>query len=528
MTLPTCYPVAEGPAGMERAIDDACRAASRAVWDGASIVVLSDRGVDAAHAPVPPLLAVAAVHSHLVREGARTMCGLVVESGEPRETMHFALLLGYGAAAVTPYLVLETLAPADRGRYLDGVCAGLLKVCSKMGISTVQSYRGAQIFEAVGLGDALVERYFPGTVSRLGGIGLRELHAAAAARHARAFADPAAAEELEVGGEYRYRRGGEHHVWEPEPIVRLQRAVRDGSHATFLDYAREVDGRAARLATLRGLLEPTAVGAPLPLEDVEPSSAIVRRFVTGAMSLGSISPEAHETLAIAMNRLGGRSNTGEGGEDPARSIPDANGDLRRSAIKQVASGRFGVTAAYLVDADQLQIKIAQGAKPGEGGQLPGGKITETIARLRHSTPGVGLISPPPHHDIYSIEDLGPARPRPQVREPAARRSRSSSWPRRASARSRPGWPRRRPSTSSSPATTAARVRRRSRRSSTPACRGSWGSPRRTRCSSGTGFATGSRCRSTAACARAATCWSRRSWGRRSSASRRPRSWRQGA
>jgi glutamate synthase (NADPH) large chain len=405
VTLPTCYPVAEGPAGMERAIDDACRAASRAVWDGASIVVLSDRGVDAAHAPVPPLLAVAAVHSHLVREGARTMCGLVVESGEPRETMHFALLLGYGAAAVTPYLVLETLPPADRGRYLDGVCAGLLKVCSKMGISTVQSYRGAQIFEAVGLGDALVERYFPGTVSRLGGIGLHELHAAAAARHARAFADPAAAEELEVGGEYRYRRGGEHHVWEPEPIVRLQRAVREGSHATFRDYAREVDGRAARLATLRGLLEPVAVGAPLPLEDVEPSSAIVRRFVTGAMSLGSISPEAHETLAIAMNRLGGRSNTGEGGEDPARSIPDANGDLRRSAIKQVASGRFGVTAAYLVDADQLQIKIAQGAKPGEGGQLPGGKITETIARLRHSTPGVGLISPPPHHDIYSIEDL---------------------------------------------------------------------------------------------------------------------------
>ncbi len=403
-TLSTLYPVADGPAGMERAIDAACRAASRAVWDGASIVVLSDRGVDAAHAAVPPLLAVAAVHSHLVREGARTMCGLVVESGEPRETMHFALLLGYGAAAVTPYLVLEALPAADRARFLDGICAGLLKVCSKMGISTVQSYRGAQIFEAVGLGAALVDRYFPGTVSRLGGIGLPELHAAAAARHARAFG-PDPGEELEVGGEYRYRGGGEHHVWEPEPIVRLQRAVRDQSHATFRDYARAVDGRAARLATLRGLLEPVAAGPPLALADVEPSSAIVRRFVTGAMSLGSISPEAHETLAIAMNRLGGRSNTGEGGEDPARSIPDQNGDLRRSAIKQVASGRFGVTAAYLVDADQLQIKIAQGAKPGEGGQLPGDKITETIARLRHSTPGVGLISPPPHHDIYSIEDL---------------------------------------------------------------------------------------------------------------------------
>jgi glutamate synthase (NADPH/NADH) large chain len=404
VTLSTLYPVAAGYEAMERAIDEACRAASRAVWDGASIVVLSDRGVDAERAPVPPLLAVAAVHSHLVREGARTMCGLVVESGEPRETMHFALLLGYGAAAVCPYLVLEALPAEDRGRYLDGICAGLLKVCSKMGISTVQSYRGAQIFEAVGLGDALIERYFPGTVSRLGGIGLAELHEGVAARHARGFAEPADA-ELEIGGEYRYRRDGEHHVWEPEPIVRLQRAVRDASHATFREYAREVDGRCARLATLRGLLEPIAAGAPLDLADVEPSSAIVRRFVTGAMSLGSISPEAHETLAIAMNRLGGRSNTGEGGEDAARSIPDRGGDLRRSAIKQVASGRFGVTAAYLVDADQLQIKIAQGAKPGEGGQLPGDKITETIARLRHSTPGVGLISPPPHHDIYSIEDL---------------------------------------------------------------------------------------------------------------------------
>jgi glutamate synthase (NADPH) large chain len=403
VTLPTLYAVADGAAGMERAIDAACRAASRAVWDGAAIVVLSDRGVDARLAAVPPLLAVAAVHSHLVREGARTMCGLVVESGEPRETMHFALLLGYGAAAVCPYLVLEALPVGERRRYLDGICAGLLKVCSKMGISTVQSYRGAQIFEAVGLGAALVERYFPGTVSRVGGIGLAEVHAASAARHAAGFTGLAAG--LEVGGEYRHRIGGERHVWEPEPIVRLQRAVRDGGHATFLDYAHAVDERAARLATLRGLLEPAALGPPIALAEVEPSAALVRRFATGAMSLGSISPEAHETLAIAMNRLGGRSNTGEGGEDPMRSIRDANGDLRRSAIKQVASGRFGVTAAYLVDADQLQIKIAQGAKPGEGGQLPGEKITETIARLRHSTPGVGLISPPPHHDIYSIEDL---------------------------------------------------------------------------------------------------------------------------
>ena len=404
VTLPTLYPVADGATGMERAIDELCRAASRAVWDGATIVVLSDRGVDAGHAPLPPLLAVSAVHSHLVREGARAMCGLVVESGEPRETMHVALLLGYGAAAVCPYLTLEVLPASDRDRYLSAVCAGLLKVCSKMGISTIQSYRGAQIFEAVGLGAGLIERYFPGTVSRVGGIGLRELHASAADRHARAFGgDPA--EHLEVGGDYRYRRDGEHHVWAPEPIVRLQRAVRDESHAMFREYAREVDGHAARVATLRGLLEPVAPGPPLELDAVEPATEIVRRFVTGAMSLGSISPETHETLAIAMNRLGGRSNTGEGGEDPARSIPDRNGDLRRSAIKQVASGRFGVTAAYLVDADQLQIKIAQGAKPGEGGQLPGDKITAMIARLRHSTPGVGLISPPPHHDIYSIEDL---------------------------------------------------------------------------------------------------------------------------
>ncbi|HEY3764650.1 MAG TPA: glutamate synthase large subunit, partial [Gaiellales bacterium] len=405
VTIATVYPVADGADGMERAIDVACRSASRAVWDGAAVVILSDRGVDERHASLPPLLAVAAVHSHLVREGARAMCGLVVESGEPRETMHFALLLGYGAAAVCPYLVLETLPAAERERYIDGVCAGLLKVCSKMGISTIQSYRGAQIFEAVGLGRDLVDRYFPGTVSRLGGIGLSELHASAAARHAQAFAGPGPGAPLELGGDYRFRAGGEHHVWAPEPIVRLQRAVRDESFATFRDYARIVDGRAARLATLRGLLEPVSAGAPIPLEAVEPSAAIVRRFATGAMSLGSISPEVHETLAIAMNRIGGRSNTGEGGEDPARSVPDRNGDLRRSAIKQVASGRFGVTAAYLVDADQLQIKIAQGAKPGEGGQLPGQKINETIARLRHSTPGVGLISPPPHHDIYSIEDL---------------------------------------------------------------------------------------------------------------------------
>jgi glutamate synthase (NADPH/NADH) large chain/glutamate synthase (ferredoxin) len=402
VTLPAVYPLAAGVHGMERAVDDLCRAASRAVWDGAAVVILSDRGVDERLAPLPPLLATAAVHSHLVREGARAMCGLVVESGEPRETMHFALLIGYGAAAVCPYLVLESLEPHLRGRYLDAVGKGLLKVCSKMGISTIQSYRGAQIFEAVGLGPKLVERYFPGTVSRVGGIGLAELHAGIGARHAHAFGGGLT--ELDPGGEYRLRRRGERHLWSDRAMVSLQRAVRDDSPSRFAEFAATVDREAAG-ATLRGLLEPIAAGDPLPLEDVEPSAEILRRFATGAMSLGSISPEAHETLAIAMNRVGGRSNTGEGGEDLSRSRPDPDGALRRSAIKQVASARFGVTTAYLVDADQLQIKIAQGAKPGEGGQLPGHKVDAAIARLRHSTPGVGLISPPPHHDIYSIEDL---------------------------------------------------------------------------------------------------------------------------
>jgi glutamate synthase (NADPH/NADH) large chain len=413
-TLSTLYPVNDGPEALERALDALCRDASRRVWNGTGILILSDRGVTAELAPIPPLLATAAVHSHLVREGARTMCGLVVESGEPREPMHFALLIGYGAAAVNPYLALATVerlqqdgelgdcTPAEaRARYVAAVAKALLKVCSKMGISTIQSYRGAQVFEAIGLGRRLVERYFPGTVSRVGGLEVRDIHDELIERHAAAFAgDP----QVEDAGEYVYREGGERHGWNPATISTLQRAVRDGSHPTFAAFAAAVDD-ATHLQTLRGLLELVPAGPPVPLAEVEPSSAIVRRFATGAMSLGSLSSEAHEALAIAMNRLGGRSNTGEGGEDPARSIPDANGDLRRSAIKQVASARFGVTTAYLVDADQLQIKVAQGAKPGEGGQLPGHKVDEAIARLRHATPGVGLISPPPHHDIYSIEDL---------------------------------------------------------------------------------------------------------------------------
>ncbi len=417
-TISTLYPVGEGERGLERALETVCREAAQLVWGGTTIVILSDRGADREHAPIPPLLATAAVHSHLVRQGARTMCGLVVESGEPRETMHMALLIGYGAAAVNPYLALETLRDLHakgelgdldlgeaRRRYIQALGKGLLKICSKMGISTIQSYRGSQIFEAVGLGRDLVARYFPGTISRVGGLELRDIADEIRERYELDVDELRPDAILDAGGEYQFREGGERHAWRPETIVSLQRAVRDDEYATYRAFADEVDAGADRAIALRDLLEIVPAGPPVPLDEVEPSSAIVRRFATGAMSMGSISREAHETLAIAMNRIGGRSNTGEGGEDLVRSVPDANGDLRRSAIKQVASGRFGVTTPYLVDADQLQIKMAQGAKPGEGGQLPGHKVDDYIARLRHSTPGVGLISPPPHHDIYSIEDL---------------------------------------------------------------------------------------------------------------------------
>ncbi len=369
-------------------------------------------------APIPPLLATAAVHSHLVRQGARTMCGLVVESGEPRETMHMALLIGYGAAAVNPYLALESLrelhASGDLGdieagearkRYIQALGKGLLKVCSKMGISTIQSYRGAQLFEAVGLGTELVERYFPGTVSRVGGLELVNIADEIRERYELNVEPAEPGDLLEAGGEYQFRIDGERHAWRPDTIVALQRAVRDDEYETFRAFAEEIDAGTDRAITLRDLFKILPAGPAIALDEVEPASVIVRRFATGAMSLGSLSREVHETLAIAMNRLGGRSNTGEGGEDMARSTPDKNGDLRRSAVKQVASGRFGVTTPYLVDADQLQIKMAQGAKPGEGGQLPGHKIDAYIAQLRHSVPGVTLISPPPHHDIYSIEDL---------------------------------------------------------------------------------------------------------------------------
>ncbi len=454
-TLDIVWPVAEGPAGMERALERICTQAHEAVAAGVNIIVLSDRRLNRHQAPIPSLLAVSAVHHHLVREGIRLRAGIILESGEPREVHHFATLIGFGVSAVNPYLLLETLdelvfeglvaRPANGSQgplgveeaaqnLVKAIDKGLLKTISKMGISTIQSYRGAQIFEAVGLDREVIDRHFTGTASRIGGVGLEVLAREALERHARAYPAPVGGGEgvgeelLPVGGVYAWRRDGEHHMWNPETIALVQHAVRaangdvaaalrgDGqAHATvrespayakYREYARLVNEDAARQATLRGLLKiGTASCGPISLEDVEPASAIVRRFCTGAMSLGSISREAHETLAIAMNRLGGRSNTGEGGEDPTRFTPDPNGDRRRSAIKQVASGRFGVTIHYLVNADELQIKMAQGAKPGEGGQLPGHKVDRYIGSIRHTTPGVGLISPPPHHDIYSIEDL---------------------------------------------------------------------------------------------------------------------------
>ncbi|MBV9304741.1 MAG: glutamate synthase large subunit, partial [Acidobacteriaceae bacterium] len=385
-----------------------------------TLLILSDRGVDEEYAPIPSLLALTAVHNHLVREGTRTGVALIIESGEPREVMHYCLLIGYGASAVNPYLAIETIEQlAGNGDLPNGVTAGtaiknyvkavnkgLLKVFSKMGISTLQSYRGAQVFEAVGLNKALVEEYFTGTASRIEGIGLDVLAAEAIAKHRFAFRPLSDSEtELAVGGEYQYRATGEYHLLNPLTVSKLQHAVQQGRYETFQEYAKLVDEQNEKLCTLRGLMQLKKVPRPVPLDEVEPAAEIVKRFATGAMSFGSISAEAHETLAIAMNRIGGRSNTGEGGEDEARFIPLPNGDSKRSAIKQVASGRFGVTTNYLVNANELQIKVAQGAKPGEGGQLPGHKIDENIARVRHSIPGVGLISPPPHHDIYSIEDL---------------------------------------------------------------------------------------------------------------------------
>ena len=419
VTLPMLFSPADGAAGLERALDELCRQASAAVAAGCSLIVLSDRGIDQDHAAVPSLLATAGVHHHLVREGTRTRCSLIIESGEAREVHHMALLLGYGAGAVNPYLAFETLQDmvhegqldaADHDAavraYIKACTKGVLKVMSKMGISTLQSYRGAQIFEAVGLDKAFVDRYFTWTASRVGGIGIDTVADEVIRRHRQGYPKRGPSDgQLETGGEYQWRRDGEFHLFSPETVFKLQHASRSGQYGIYREYAQLVNDQSRKRATLRGLFTLRPAAEPLPLDEVEPVESILKRFATGAMSYGSISSEAHETLAIAMNRLGGKSNTGEGGEDPARYTPDPNGDQRRSAVKQVASGRFGVTSEYLVNADDLQIKMAQGAKPGEGGQLPGFKVYPWIAKVRYSTPGVGLISPPPHHDIYSIEDL---------------------------------------------------------------------------------------------------------------------------
>jgi glutamate synthase domain-containing protein 2/glutamate synthase domain-containing protein 1/glutamate synthase domain-containing protein 3 len=419
-TLPALFRAEDGEAGLKRSLEELGNRAAHAVESGYSLLILSDRGVDASYAPIPSLLAMAAVHNKLVREKTRTQVALIIESGEPREVMHFALLIGYGASAINPYLAVETLHDLKRRgmlphnvtanhaekNYIKAINKALLKTFSKMGISTLQSYRGAQVFEAVGLNQSLVDAYFSGTTSRVEGIGLDVLAREAQMKHAYAYQPLTESEtELVVGGHYQYRIDGEYHLLNPQTISKLQHAVRANNFSTFQEYTDLLDDQSRHYCTLRGLLQLKYADEPVPLEEVEPAKEIVKRFTTGAMSFGSISKEAHETLAIAMNRLGGMSNTGEGGEDEERFKRDPNGDSRRSAVKQVASGRFGVTTNYLVNADELQIKMAQGAKPGEGGQLPGHKVDDVIARTRHSIPGVGLISPPPHHDIYSIEDL---------------------------------------------------------------------------------------------------------------------------
>ncbi len=417
-TISTLFPAKEGPAGLDAALDRICQEALRAIEEGATILVLSDRGVNRESVPIPSLLATGAVHHHLVREQKRTDCGLVVESGEPREVMHFCLLTGFGAGAVNPYLVfdiidslssrellVETEADKAKRNFIKSIEKGLLKTMSKIGIATQHSYRSAQIFEAVGLSSKLVERCFAGTPSRVEGIDVEDIAVESLLRHELAFPPFHARKPmLDPGGQYRWRKRGEFHQYDPDTISRLQHSVRADSWDKYREYANLLNDRTRTLAALRGLMK-FKTGAPVPIEEVESAKEIVKRFCTGAMSYGSISKEAHENLAIAMNRIGGRSNTGEGGEDPRRFMPNENGDLRRSAIKQVASGRFGVTSEYLVNADELQIKMAQGAKPGEGGQLPGHKVFDEIAKVRYSTPGVELISPPPHHDIYSIEDL---------------------------------------------------------------------------------------------------------------------------
>ena len=418
VTLPILFKVADGAKGLAAALEKVFHAADKAIVDGANVVILSDRGVSATLAPIPALLAVSGLHHHLIRSGTRTKIGLILESGEPREVHHFSVLIGYGCTAINPYLAYETIADLMREKllaetdhkvavkkFIKAAVKGVVKTMAKMGISTIQSYHGAQIFEAIGINSEVVDKYFTWTPSRIQGIGLEVIGEEALARHARAFPRESVNTELDAGGQYQWRDGGEQHLFNPQTIHKLQTACRLGSEKIYREYADIINDRAKTLCTLRGLLDFKFTETAIPIEEVESVESIVKRFKTGAMSYGSISKEAHETLAVAMNRLGGKSNTGEGGEDPARYVLEANGDSKNSAIKQVASGRFGVTSNYLVHANELQIKLSQGAKPGEGGELPGKKVYPPIAKTRGTTAGVGLISPPPHHDIYSIEDL---------------------------------------------------------------------------------------------------------------------------
>ena len=418
VTLPILFKAADGAKGLAAALEKVFHAADKAVVDGANIVILSDRGVSATLAPIPALLAVSGLHHHLIRSGTRTKIGLILESGEPREVHHFSVLIGYGCTAINPYLAFETIADLMREKllaetdhkvavkkFVKAAVKGVVKTMAKMGISTIQSYHGAQIFEAIGLNSEIVNKYFTWTPTRIQGIGLEVIGEEALARHSRAFPRESVNTELDAGGQYQWRDGGEQHLFNPQTIHKLQSACRLGSEKIYREYADLINDRAKSLCTLRGLLDFKFAETAIPIEEVESVESIVKRFKTGAMSYGSISKEAHETLAIAMNRSGGKSNTGEGGEDPARYVLEANGDSKNSAIKQVASGRFGVTSNYLIHANELQIKLSQGAKPGEGGELPGKKVYPPIAKTRGTTAGVGLISPPPHHDIYSIEDL---------------------------------------------------------------------------------------------------------------------------
>src|SRR5438876_2835401 len=420
ITLPILFKAADGAKELEAALEKLFASADRAIADGTNVLLLSDRGIDADNAPVPAMLAVAGLHHHLIRQGTRTRVGIVLESGEPREVHHFSLLIGYGCSAINPYLAFETIDDMIREgmlpnldhktaikKYIKAAVKGVVKTMAKMGISTIQSYRGAQIFEAIGLNQSVIDRYFTWTPSRVEGVGLDVLAEEVLRRHQHAFPKREVnGATLDAGGQYQWRSDGEYHLFNPQTIHKLQLACRTGSYKVFQEYAQLVNHQAKNLCTLRGLLEFRWSDDPVPIEEVEPVEEIVKRFKTGAMSYGSISKEAHEALPTAITRLSGKSNTGEGGEDPERyAWTNEQGDSKNSAIKQVASGRFGVTSQYLVKAKELQIKMAQGAKPGEGGELPGRKVYPWIAKTRLTTPGVGLISPPPHHDIYSIEDL---------------------------------------------------------------------------------------------------------------------------